>query len=448
MLAGRHYQLTSILVILLLAPVMASFDLRGEFLDSRLDEVSWDSPVTGSEIGVFGSSQVILMQEGISRGHPDLGCADFNEYPLYPRGESRHGQMVAGVLCGDGGAYDGKYRGVAPGARVVTNLLWYPQGDSFFPFSDPEIRGKVHVGTHSLVNDPVPAWEHAGFDPIADDLILFQSAGNSGSSGEPHPWVSEYAFMHSVTAYDALRGEIFDFSTPGDPEDESTWPLLAAPICGRVPSSLDEEELLLLTIFSNPCGPDFQFDTMYQDFGGTSAAAPFAAGVAALVREVAPALNATEVAGILAATTDLIGEPIDANGDGVVTRADYYLEYGPLSGHGLINATRAILTAYATNSYPQVPHADLAVCVEFQIRGSTQVIGVDPECLAPRDQNRTAVASGSTANSTATSGTTSLESESTGSMQLDSDTKDASAVSVALVSIVLASALAKRKHRN
>jgi subtilisin family serine protease len=66
-------------------------------------------------------------------------------------------------------------------------------------------------------------------------------------------------------------------------------------------------------------------------FGGTSSAAPLAAGIGALVLSQAPCMSAGELRQLLRDTADKIGpEPYDANG------------FNPLYGYGRINGGRAL----------------------------------------------------------------------------------------------------------
>lgn len=73
-------------------------------------------------------------------------------------------------------------------------------------------------------------------------------------------------------------------------------------------------------------------------FGGTSAACPFVAGVAALVRSVNPALGPDEVRGILESTADKVG------------RDSYFMGRNDALGHGRVNALAAVEAALRERS--------------------------------------------------------------------------------------------------
>ena len=72
---------------------------------------------TGKDIGVC------FLDTGIS-DHPDFKgriqmFVDFISNKKTPYDDNGHGTHVAGILCGDGSASGGKYKGVAPGCRII-----------------------------------------------------------------------------------------------------------------------------------------------------------------------------------------------------------------------------------------------------------------------------------------------------------------------------------------
>lgn len=79
---------------------------------------------------------------------------------------------------------------------------------------------------------------------------------------------------------------------------------------------------------SSPADPDYIFD-----FGGTSAACPFVAAVAALMLSVNPGLSSQDVRRILQQTADQTGS------------APYRKGHNPFLGHGRVNAFAAVRAA-------------------------------------------------------------------------------------------------------
>jgi subtilisin family serine protease len=82
-------------------------------------------------------------------------------------------------------------------------------------------------------------------------------------------------------------------------------------------------------------------------FGGTSAAAPLVAGVAALLRSVNPRLSATQIRNLLKNNASKIGT--EQGGDAAAgTRGAYRQGHSELFGHGRVNAAAAVRAAFAT----------------------------------------------------------------------------------------------------
>lgn len=107
-------------------------------------------------------------------------------------------------------------------------------------------------------------------------------------------------------------------------------------------------------------------------FTGTSAATPVAAGVAALVLSVNPALTWREVKDILQATADKVPDPSLYGPDG---HDDHY-------GYGRVNAQRAVAIARFGRSMPAgspclIPENCAGDCLDKPLRGT------GPACFTP-----------------------------------------------------------------
>ena len=102
-----------------------------------------------------------------------------------------------------------------------------------------------------------------------------------------------------------------------------------------------------------PFGADIDPGGRYTGFfGGTSAACPIAAGVAALVVSANPKLSATDVRIVMEHTCDRV-QPADAQYDGISNRSFKY-------GYGRVNAHAAVLAARASienggRTWPDAP---------------------------------------------------------------------------------------------
>ena len=118
-------------------------------------------------------------------------------------------------------------------------------------------------------------------------------------------------------------------------------------------------------------------------FGGTSAATPLAAGIAALMLSRNPSLTATEIRNLMHNTCDKIG--YDSYTNGV---AEHY-------GYGRVNAARAVSAALPTMEIPDVSHQEVTP-------GTTATVTVNLTLSAPTVRNVTV--SYMTADGTAVSG--------------------------------------------
>ncbi len=93
----------------------------------QLEDVAEDFMTDGSGV------TVAVLDTGIAL-HPDLigrvVCfRDFVEGRNRPYDDNGHGTHVSGIICGDGRLSGGRYRGIAPGARLVVGKVLDENGD-------------------------------------------------------------------------------------------------------------------------------------------------------------------------------------------------------------------------------------------------------------------------------------------------------------------------------
>ena len=286
-----------------------------------------------------------------------------------------HGTEVAGIIAADPGDEEIGFRGIAPDAGIVS----IRQSSSNYEYKNPADNTSVAAGNLrtlaqaivraantpgvTVINMSVDSCRPASAGPIADDerkvqaalryaveerdIVPVASAGNlpegackEQNSPDPKnptwlvipPWFSEYVL--SVAAMDK-DGSVADFSITGP------WVSVAAP--GTEIISLDP---------ANPAGLANQ---TVDDKGnarpiqGTSFAAPYVAGLAALVRERFDELDARQVMNRIKATAS---HPAAAGG------------HNNLVGYGMINPVAA-LTAFIPAEENIPP--DKAVDVPFEM---------------------------------------------------------------------------------
>jgi membrane-anchored mycosin MYCP len=231
-----------------------------------------------------------------------------------------HGTLVAGIIAADPGNDEIGFRGIAPAARIVS----IRQTSGHYEFTDQNTNDKVGAGdlttlakaiVHAARTDGVTVINisinncRAADAPVTDeeldlqaalryaveekDVVVVASAGNfpestcSEQNGPDPlnptrivlpPWFSDYVL--SVAAM-TERGEPAEFSIEGP------WVSVAAP--GTEIISLDP---------GNPAelaNQTFGTDGKPAPIQGTSFAAPYVAGLAALVRERFRNLDAKQV---------------------------------------------------------------------------------------------------------------------------------------------------------
>ena len=204
---------------------------------------------------------------------PEVTADVYNHIKEITDGQG-HGTSVASLIVAEGD--NGRtMTGVAPGCRLLPIRV----APDFGGPSDAAVvegaylareLGADIVSMSIYFIDDHPALRTAMADLYASGMLLFASAGNQASSFGQYP--ASYPGVVSVggTSYDDSRTANSNFS----PDVE-----LAAPGTGCTAA----------------CYLADSGDSAYVEFGGTSAAAPLAAGCAALVWSVYPDLTNEEV---------------------------------------------------------------------------------------------------------------------------------------------------------
>ncbi|MCA9707549.1 MAG: S8 family serine peptidase, partial [Myxococcales bacterium] len=275
--------------------------------------------------GLTGAGVVVGVQDsGFELDHQALAGVDVlaahdfindddivaNE-PGEPGNQSGHGTLVLGTLAGSD---PGTFMGVAPGIQVilsktervdaeipaeedyyVAGLEWIEaQGADIFTaslgyadwYSPADFDGQTAV-TSVAVNLA-----------FANGLLVLASMGNSGPGPSTLIAPADAPGALGVGAT-SLAGAVANFSSRGPTADGRTKPDVSAPgvdVASVAVGSLDQ----------------------YTLWNGTSAAAPVAAGLAALVLEARPELTAQELADLLRDTASQAATPDNDLGWGIV----------------------------------------------------------------------------------------------------------------------------------
>jgi len=283
---------------------------------------------------------VAVIDDGIDLDHEDFAADgkivdgyDFLDGDSDPRpgGADDHGTAVAGVAVADGNNGTG-VTGMAPGCRLLPiRLVGTAQTNSM------EARAIRHAADRgaAVINNswgpfdgsgaaPLPGIVRAAIDHAATRgrdgkgcVILF-AAGNGNESISSPATLDGYASYHRVIAVAACndrerRSGYSDFGPEVDLCAPSDGTSAAPHIWAGMPP--DGSSLCIFTTdrtgndgYNPPKAPNVPPDpagaavNYTGTFGGTSSAAPLAAGVAALMLSVAPDLTREQVQYVLEAT--------------------------------------------------------------------------------------------------------------------------------------------------
>lgn len=289
-------------------------------------------------IGIDGSGVTVAMIDTGVAHVQDLGDRVVARVDFTPggAGDDRygHGTHMAGVIAGDGSASGGKWRGVAPGARLVSVKVAGADGSTDVSVVIAALQWVVthraeygirvlnlSFGTDSLQPYAVDPLNAAVERAWAAGITVVVSSGNRGPGTVNKP--GDDPFVITVGAVDVNKtidrkdDQVAPFSSYGRTPDGFVKPDLVAPGTTIV-ATRDAGSTI------DQLHPDAVVDADYFKGTGTSQAAAVVSGVAALLYQANPLLKPNLVKSILMGST---------------VRASQYREGGSA---GLVDAAAAI----------------------------------------------------------------------------------------------------------
>lgn len=292
------------------------------------DPMHWATENQGEGVSIA------VLDTGIAP-HPDLDSriihfVDFIQGNQDPYDDNGHGTHCAGCIASTGKMSNGRYRGIAPKAKLVGIKVLGKYGESNI---SQVIRGidwcirnrkKYNIRVISLsLGSPgeLPYKE----DPLClmaesawrSGIVVVAAAGNSGPTPQTISSPGNHPTVITVGATDDRRtillqdDQIAHFSSRGPTLDGITKPDILAPGTNII-SLRSKDSFLDSWLVSN------QMDDYYFHLSGTSMSTPIVAGVCALLLTKNPNLTPDEVKQCLLYSAITLHHPENFQGKGQV----------------------------------------------------------------------------------------------------------------------------------
>ncbi|WP_394431050.1 S8 family peptidase [Streptomyces sp. SGAir0957] len=273
--------------------------LRRASLDKSVPQIgapkAWAAGYDGKGV------RIAVLDSGVDATHPDLKdqVVAARNFSTAADATDRlgHGTHVASIAAGTGAKSGGRYKGVAPGARILSGKVLDDDG-----FGDDSgiLAGMEWAAAQGadIVNLSLGGTDTPGTDPLEAEVdklaeqkgILFAiAAGNSGPRSISSPGSADAAL--TVGAVDD-KDKLAEFSSTGPRDgDSAIKPDVTAPGVD-ITAAAARGSVIAQEVGENPAG--------YLTISGTSMATPHVAGAAALLKQQHPGWTYRELKGVLA----------------------------------------------------------------------------------------------------------------------------------------------------
>ncbi len=272
---------------------------------------------------------VAVLDTGIGY-HPDLAgrllaFSDFVEGRPLPYDDSGHGTHVCGILCGSGEVSGGRFRGMAPDAKLVVGKVLDRQGEGSCNAMQDALEWVLYVKNRyriRILNISVGIGklrERYKEQKLRESLELLWNHGilvvcAAGNGGPEDGSISEMASSRKVLTVGCHDGRYCKndpgrcetYSGRGRRYDVTRKPDIVAP---------GTRILSCNAFWQNRGGRIYR---PYVAKSGTSMATPIVSGAAALVMEKYPDISNEEFVRLLSLTATDLGEPWNKQGFGML----------------------------------------------------------------------------------------------------------------------------------
>ncbi|MEV8372183.1 S8 family serine peptidase [Kribbella sp. NPDC056861] len=282
-------------------------------LDKSVPQVgapaAWQAGFTGTGVSVA------VIDTGIDATHADLKAQLAGQRNFTDEADGDkvgHGTHVASIIAGTGAAAGGKFKGVAPGARLYDGKVCSIDGCTLsaivagMEWAATEVRAKV-------VNLSLGGYDDPETDPVEEALarlteqtgtLFVVAAGNSGEGAGTIESPGSAAAALTVGAVDK-QDKLAWFSSRGPLPDGTVKPDLTAPGVAIVAARAAGTEA------GTPV------DEHYTSLNGTSMATPHVAGAAAILAQQHPDWKAGRLkTQLMSAAKPIEGQSGDEQGTG------------------------------------------------------------------------------------------------------------------------------------
>ncbi|MFI5752288.1 S8 family peptidase [Streptomyces sp. NPDC051644] len=263
---------------------------------------AWEAGYDGKGV------KIAVLDTGVDKTHDDLKTQVIDEknFSGSPDTVDRvgHGTHVASIAAGTGAKSGGTYKGVAPGAKVISGKVLNDEG---FGDDSAIIAGMEWAAAEGadVVNLSLGSSDSPGVDPMeeavnklsAEKGVLFAiAAGNDGESGEStvgSPGSADAALTVGAVDKD---DKLASFSSIGPRVgDGAVKPDVTAPGVAITAAAAPGSEIDTRPGTPHPAPGYLQID-------GTSMATPHVAGAAAILKQQHPTWKSAELKGALTAS--------------------------------------------------------------------------------------------------------------------------------------------------